>query len=230
MVLKNILDFDTCMITLGLATLVIQWRWQGPEQLRSTPSPHSMQIAAASEPAYHKAYTPEWEITFPAGSNYQDLATPAGENSNPFTGVEQIASKYAGSQNWADKERALDAFLAAHQTKDFLFVLQQQVANEMLRRELFHHYYQDPTDPNMLASIAYYTDMLVAAKSEDSKLLYMCLRALKNHWPEKKRAQVAQRMANRIEERFAHSRPDTTNAHAYYQQVYARELKKMVAA
>ncbi|WP_066829348.1 hypothetical protein [Rufibacter ruber] len=222
--LKEIFDFDTCMITLGLATLVVQWRWQETDASEKSLVPENLKIAGQ---VIEQPVAPEWEITFPEDSPYQRLQTPAGLRYNPFLEVRNISIGFAGNYNWADKERALDALLAQHAGKDYLFVLQQQVANEMLRRELFFHYYQDPTDENMLEGIAFYTELLIEARSEDTKLLYMCLRALQNHWPKEKKARVAGLTLERVAERNKASAPDTTTAPGYYRQVYARELARV---
>ncbi|MBC3541099.1 hypothetical protein ACFSC6_06610 [Rufibacter sediminis] len=170
---------------------------------------------------------PEYEITYPQGSKYQGLTAPAGVKENPFEEIPRLTKAHEGEPNWADKHADIKGVLLQNLQKDYLFVLQQQAANEMLRHELFPHYYQDMGNTNVLNTIGYYTEQLVEAKSEDSELIYKCLRALKGHWSDKQIAQVALGTAKRVQARPITSAADTTSRHGSYRQIYARELKKM---
>ncbi|KAA3440010.1 hypothetical protein FOA19_04905 [Rufibacter hautae] len=219
---------DIFLIALGLATLVVQRFFLNPDTgggswlgFRSTKVEASAPIRAAVMPE------PEWTLTFPAGSKYQDLTPPEGVAPNPFLEVRRIVNANGPVRDYAGKDTDMRQLLLAHTGKDYLFVLQQQAANEMLRHELFHHYYTDPTQPNMLEAIGFYTDQLLEAKSEDAKLIYMCLRALKGHWPQEQIAQAALSTATRVQAREKQATADTATAHGYHRQVYARELKKM---
>ncbi|WP_156180652.1 hypothetical protein [Rufibacter radiotolerans] len=183
--------------------------------------PDSVQAAAA------KPKEPEYEITYPKGSKYQNLTPPAGVTPNPFEEIARISADYAESSNWADKHADIKGVLLQNAQKDYLFVLQQQAANEMLRHELFPHYYQDMSNTSVLKNIGYYTEQLVEAKSEDSELIYKCLRALKGYWDDDRIAQVARVTATRVQARPILSAADTTTRNGSYRQIYARELKKM---
>ncbi|KAA3440009.1 hypothetical protein [Rufibacter hautae] len=183
--------------------------------------------AQASAAASARAKEPEYEITYPKGSKYADLTPPKGVKENPFEEIARISEAHAGEANWADKHADIKGVLLQNLQKDYLFVLQQQAANEMLRKELFPHYYQDMGNTRVLLTIAYYTEQLVEAKSEDSELIYKCLRALKGHWPDKQIAQVALGTAKRVQARPILSPADTTTRNGSYRQVYARELRKM---
>lgn len=46
--MKKIFDFDTCMITLGLATLVVQWRWEDTGALERGKKQEQFKIAAVT--------------------------------------------------------------------------------------------------------------------------------------------------------------------------------------
>ena len=181
--------------------------------------------AVAAAPAAPKE--PLFEITYPQNSPYRDLTPPAGETPNPFEKVPAIAEDYQESPNWADKHVDINGFLLQNQKKDYYFVLQQQAANEMLRHELFQHYYQEPDNANVLKTIGFYTDQLVEAKSDDAELIYKSLRALRDHWPQGKIAQVALSTAARVQARPLASSADTTTRNGSYRQIYARELTKM---
>jgi hypothetical protein len=170
---------------------------------------------------------PEYEITYPKGSKYQDLTPPAGVTPNPFEEIARISAAHAESSNWADKHADIKGLLLQSARKDYLFVLQQQAANEMLRHELFPHYYQDMNNTSVLDKIGYYAEQLVEAKSEDSELIYKCLRALKGYWDDDRIAQVARVTATRVQARPILSAADTTTRNGSYRQIYARELKKM---
>ncbi|WP_205500339.1 hypothetical protein [Rufibacter psychrotolerans] len=186
--------------------------------------------AAASEGAAAgatQAKEPEYEITYPKGSKYAGLTPPAGAKSNPFEEIPNIIKAHEGEPNWADKHADIKGVLLQNGQEDYLFVLQQQGANEMLRHELFPHYYQDQGNTAVLNTIGYYTEQLVEAKSEDSELIYKCLRALNGHWDSKKIAQVALATAKRVQARPITSATDTTTRNGSYRQIYARELKKM---
>ncbi|GGK76468.1 hypothetical protein ACD591_05970 [Rufibacter glacialis] len=224
---------DVFLISLGLATLVVQ-RFFLPPVKKEAEKGQTVQLIA-SAPAKPKSAPvrpqvvrePEWPLTFPANSKYQELAPPRGVRPNPFREVQRIAQANGQVSDYAGKDTDMRLLLAAHAGKDYLFVLQQQAANEMLRREIFPHYYADPTHPRMLEALAFYTEQLLEARSEDAKLMYMCLRALKDHWPSSKVAQVALATARRVEARQMRFAQDTTTVTGHYRQVYARELKKM---
>ncbi|ALI98648.1 hypothetical protein [Rufibacter tibetensis] len=174
-----------------------------------------------------KAKEPEFEITYPKGSKYAGLTPPAGAKKNPFEEIPAIIELHKDKANWADKHADIKGVLLQNSQKDYLFVLQQQGANEMLRRELFPHYYQDMNNASVLNTIGFYTEQLLEAKSEDSELMYKCLRALKGHWSEKQIAKAALTTAQRVQARPIASPADTTTRNGSYRQVYARELKKM---
>ncbi|WP_066829345.1 hypothetical protein [Rufibacter ruber] len=180
---------------------------------------------APAEPARPKE--PEFELTFPENSPYKDLAAPKGAKTNPFTEVQRIAEQYEGNPNWADKHADLNGLLLQSKGKDYYPILQQQAANEMLRHELFPHYYQDQNNVRMLNAIGLYTEHLLEAKTEDSELVYKCLRALQGHWPEDRLAAAARVTAERALARPITSAADTTTRNGSYRQIYARELKKM---
>ncbi|WP_181305128.1 hypothetical protein [Rufibacter sp. XAAS-G3-1] len=183
--------------------------------------------ATTADTASTKAKEPEYEMTFPQGSKYVGLTPPAGVKKNPFEEIPGIIKLHADKANWADKHADIKGVLLQNMKKDYLFVLQQQGANEMLRHELFPHYYQDMGNANVLNTIGYYTEQLIEAKSEDSELIYKCLRALKGHWSDQQIAQVALATAKRVQARPVVSAADTTSRHGSYRQIYARELKKM---
>jgi hypothetical protein len=143
--------------------------------------------------------------------------------------VRSIIKANGPVQDYAGKDTDMRQLLLAHAGRDYLFILQQQAANEMLRRELFHHFYSDPKHPHMLESIGFYTDQLNQARSEDAKLIYMCLKALKDYWPEERLAAVASATAKRVQARAQREANDTTTVNGYHRQVYARELKKMAS-
>lgn len=100
----------------------------------------------------------------------------------------------------------------------------------MLRRELFHHYYQDPIDTGMLEGISFYTQQLLEAKSEDTKLIYMSLRALRDYWTRKQIAKAASATAAVVLSQAAPSAADTATTFGYHKLVYARALRKMSAS
>ncbi len=215
------------MISLGLATLVVQWRLASEEK-KDAERQEQYMVNAAVVPAT-QVQEPTFEITYPAGSPYQDLAWPDSTQPDPFQQVQQISMYNANNPNWAGKDTDMRLLLEAHQNKPYYAVLQQLAANEMLRNELFHHYYQDPTSEGMLQAIGFYTQQLLEAKSEDAKLIYMCLRALKDYWPQKQIAQAAQITAQRVQAKPVTSGADTATTIGYHRQVYARVLKKMAA-
>lgn len=191
-------------------------------------SADSAAVASASDTAaVPQPKEPEFEITYPKGSKYVGLTPPAGMKSNPFEEIPAIAETHKGKANWADKHADIKGVLLQNARKDYLFVLQQQGANEMLRHELFPHYYQDMGNTSVLNTIGFYTEQLMEAKSEDSELIYKCLRALKDYWSEKQIAAVALATAQRVQARPIASAADTTTRNGSYRQVYARELKKM---
>ncbi|ALI98649.1 hypothetical protein [Rufibacter tibetensis] len=229
--MKKIYRTDIFLIALGLATLVVQRFFLNPEEADAESHMYTqsqLRAEVGQEPVRAEVVRePEWSLTFPAGSAYQDLTPPQGVMPNPFQEVQRIAKANEGENNYAGKDTDMRQLLLAHAGKDYLFVLQQQAANEMLRHELFQHYYQDPTQPNVLEVIGFYTEQLVEAKSEDAKLMYMCLRALKEHWPAQKISQVALATAARVQARKIHSAEDTATVTGYHRQVYARELKKL---
>ncbi|WP_205500341.1 hypothetical protein [Rufibacter psychrotolerans] len=226
--MKSVSKIDVFLISLGLATLVVQ-RFVLPAQhtdsRQTVSTTTSRELRASAQPT--KPQAPEWELTFPEGSEYQDLTPPKGVAPNPFLEVQRISREHGRTLDYAAKDTDMRQLLLAHQGKDYLFVLQQQAANEMLRQELFRHYYTDPTDHNMLAAIAFYTQQLEEARSEDAKLVYMCLRALKDYWPQERLAKVALSTAARVKARAEKTTVDTTSAPGYYRQIYARELQKM---
>jgi hypothetical protein len=182
---------------------------------------------AATADTTAAARAPEWVLTYPKGSPYQDLTPPKGMTSNPFEEIPRIIETHKDNPNWADKHADIKGVLLQNMRKDYLFVLQQQGANEMLRHELFSHYYQDMDNVAVLRTIAFYTEQLEEAKSEDSELIYKCLRALKGHWEDRRIAEVALSTAKRVQARPITAASDTTSRIGNYQQVYARELKKM---
>ncbi|MFC6996962.1 hypothetical protein [Rufibacter roseus] len=186
------------------------------------------QAESATEQAAEAApKEPLFEITYPKNSKYTDLTPPAGVKPNPFEEIEKIAAEHKDNENWADKHADIKGVLLQNEQKDYYFVLQQLAANEMLRNELFHHYYQDPGNTGMLQAIGFYTDHLVEAKSEDSELIYKSLRALKDYWPQDKIAKVAMATAARVQARPIEASADTASRNGKYRQVYARELQKM---
>ncbi|MFB9861679.1 hypothetical protein [Rufibacter immobilis] len=226
--MKQLQKIDIFLIALGLATLVVQrfFLFPAAENEETTQALRARHLAAAE--AYAAVpREPRWELTFPPESNYQNLTPPPGADPNPFEEVQRIIEANGNVRNYAGKDTDMRQLLLAHAGKDYLFVLQQQAANEMLRYELFPHYYADPTQPQMLESIAFYTQQLVEAKSEDAKLLYMCLQALKDYWPKKQIEQVARLTAARVQDRAQKVVPDTATTSGYHRQVYARELKKL---
>lgn len=170
---------------------------------------------------------PLFEISYPENSPYQGLTAPDGELDNPFDKIPAIAEEYKESPNWADKHADINGLLLQNQSKAYYFVLQQQAANEMLRHELFQHYYQDPGNQNVLKAIGTYTEHLQEANSVDSELIYKCLRALRDHWSKERIAQVALSTAARVAAIPVASAADTTTRNGSYRQIYARELKKM---
>ncbi|RNI30130.1 hypothetical protein EFA69_11535 [Rufibacter immobilis] len=181
----------------------------------------------ASSPAPEAPKAPEFEITYPKGSKYAGLTPPAGAKANPFEEIPTIIETHKDKANWADKHADIKGVLLQNGRKDYLFVLQQQGANEMLRHELFPHYYQDMGNTAVLNAIGFYTEQLVEAKSEDSELIYKCLRALNGYWEADKIAKVALTTAKRVQARPITSAADTTTRIGSYRQIYARELKKM---
>ncbi|RNI28742.1 hypothetical protein [Rufibacter latericius] len=217
---------DVFLISLGVATLVVQ-RFFLPGPTESEGWKLSANFSASAPVKAQAVPEPEWILTFPPESKYQDLTPPAGVTLNPFLEVQRIVKANGRVKDYAGKDTDMRQLLLAHAGKEYLFVLQQQAANEMLRHELFPHFYLDPTQPNMLEGISFYTQQLVEAKSEDAKLMYMCLRALKEYWPERKIAQVALATAGRVQARKLKSAADTASVTGYHRQVYARELKKM---
>ncbi|WP_210463140.1 hypothetical protein [Rufibacter roseolus] len=221
---------DVFLIALGLATLVVQRFFLNPDtDAGNWPGFRSTKVEASAPIRAQVVPESEYTITFPAGSKYQGLTPPEGITPNPFLEVQRIVNDNGEVRDYAGKDTDMRQLLLAHAGKDYLFVLQQQAANEMLRHELFHHYYSDPTQPNMLEAIGFYTNQLLEAKSEDAKLIYMCLRALKQYWPEEQLAQAALSTATRVQARGKQAAADTTTTNGYHRQVYARELKKMAS-
>ncbi|WP_207434079.1 hypothetical protein [Sabulibacter ruber] len=196
----------------------------GQQEQADSAATASEGAAAATATA---AKEPEYEITYPKGSKYANLTPPAKAKSNPFEEIPKIIKAHEGEPNWADKHADIKGVLLQNGQEDYLFVLQQQGANEMLRNELFPHYYQDMTNTAVLNTIGYYTEQLLEARSEDSELIYKCLRALKGHWDDKKIAQAALSTAKRVQARPITAASDTTTRNGSYRQIYARELKKM---
>ncbi|RNI28743.1 hypothetical protein [Rufibacter latericius] len=192
-------------------------------QEQATAAADSSATAASAQ----KPKEPEYEITYPKESPFKGLTPPKGAKKNPFEEIPRISKAHEGEPNWADKHADIKGVLLQNMRKDYLFVLQQQAANEMLRKELFPHYYQDMGNTRVLLTIAYYTEQLMEAKSEDSELIYKCLRALKGHWSDKQIAQVALATAKRVQARPIVSAADTTTRNGSYRQIYARELRKM---
>ncbi|WP_207434078.1 hypothetical protein [Sabulibacter ruber] len=225
--MKGVYKLDIILIALGLATLVVQRFFlplpaSEPRGVKISPS--GPVVASAQSP---RAGGPDWELTFPEDSKYKDLTPPPGVKPNPFLEVQRIKRQNGSVRDYAGKDTDMRQLLLKHEGKDYLFVLQQQAANEMLRNELFHHYYIDPSEQNMLEGIAFYTEQLEKAKSEDAKLIYMCLRALRDYWPQERIAEVALATASRVQARAQKAATDTTNVKGYHRQVYARELRKM---
>ncbi|MBC3541100.1 hypothetical protein ACFSC6_06605 [Rufibacter sediminis] len=218
---------DIFLIALGLATLVVQ-RFL-PDYVNAEPRRSSTRIIASAPVRAEVVREPEGQLTFPAGSKYLGLTPPEGVTPNPFLEVERIARANGHVRDYAGKDTDMRQLLLAHAGKEYLFVLQQQAANEMLRHELFPHYYSDPTQANMLEGISFYTSQLLEAKSEDAKLIYMCLRALKEYWPAQKIAQAALSTSAHVQARKIQSAADTATVSGYHRQVYARELQKMAS-
>ncbi|WP_181305127.1 hypothetical protein [Rufibacter sp. XAAS-G3-1] len=227
--MKKIYKIDIFLIALGLATLVVQRFFLNPDPAKAEyrQGQRATKVMASAPIRGEVLPEPEWELTFPAGSIYENLPPPAGLTPNPFLEVQRLVKANGPVRDYAGKDTDMRQLLLAHAGKDYLFVLQQQAANEMLRHELFPHFYMDPTQPNMLEAIGFYTGQLLEAKSEDAKLLYMCLRALKDYWPKEQIAQAALSTAKRVQKRKIQSPGDTATVSGYHRQVYARELKKM---
>ncbi|WP_192822212.1 hypothetical protein [Rufibacter sp. LB8] len=183
--------------------------------------------AAAAQAAAAKPKEPEYELTFPKGAKYPNLETLAQQNPKALELIPNVAQNYAGATNWADKHADINGILLQNEDKDYYFVLQQQAANELLRKDLFTHYLQDNQNKMVLDMIGQYTDHLLQAKSEDSELMYKCLRALSGHWPKDKIVSAALVTAARAQARPIASAADTTTRNGSYRQIYARELKKM---
>jgi len=227
--MKNRLEFDTFMISLGLGTVVLQWGFDRQEKIGAERLAAERMEAASMAQVAPPVQEPLYKLTIPEGSPYQNLAWPHSSQPNPFEQVESIVRQNEGIANYAGKDTDMRILLEAHQGQPYYFILQQQAANEMLRHELFHHYYQDPTSADMLAGIEFYTQQLVEAGSADSKLIYMCLRALRDVWPREKIAEVARQTAERVLAPPALAGADTATTIGYHQVVYARVLQKMGA-
>lgn len=224
---RKIVFYSLVLCSLGLFSCEKMLRDQAAQTSVNESAASDSAATPESAAAQAAAKEPVFEITYPENSKYTDLTPPAGVTPNPFEEITRITREQEGNPNWADKHIDIKGVLLQNEKKDYYFVLQQLAANEMLRNELFQHYYQDPGSPEVLSTIAYYTDHLVEAKSEDSELIYKSLRALRDYWPQEKIAKVALLTAERAQAKPIESSADTTTRNGKYRQIYARELKKM---
>jgi hypothetical protein len=224
--MRSNLRFDIGMIGFGIALLTWQRFWWEPAKDKAAAKAHYILAASTSKSGLSPS-VPQWEITYPENSPYCNLTPPPGITPNPFQEVYRLARETGPVHDYSGKDTDMRLLLAKYEKEDYYFVIQQQAANEMLRRELFPHYYQDPTQPNMLEAIGFYTQQLVEAGSADAKLVYMGLQALKGHWTEKQIAHLAQATARQVQAVTASVAHDTTTLAGYYRQVYARELTKL---
>jgi hypothetical protein len=228
--MRSNLRFDIGMIGFGIALLAWQRFWVEPakDKAAAYTSIATQSIQASSAPVTTLQHSPpQWEITYPENSPYKNLTPPPGVMPNPFLEVPRLVRETGPVRDYSGKDTDMRLLLAKYKKEDYFFVIQQQAANEMLRRELFPHYYQDPTQPDMLEAIGFYTQQLVEAGSADAKLVYMGLQALKGHWPKKQIARLAQATARQVQTVTAPISNDTTTVAGYYRQIYARELTKL---
>ncbi|AKQ46771.1 hypothetical protein TH63_15910 [Rufibacter radiotolerans] len=228
--MRSSLKVDIGLIGFGIALLAWQRFWLEPARERaaaySSIPTQSMQAASTTNATLQHS-APQWEITYPENSPYQNLTPPPGVTPNPFLAVPRLVRETGPVRDYSGKDTDMRLLLAKYEKEDYYFVIQQQAANEMLRRELFPHYYQDPTQPDMLEAIGFYTQQLVEAGSADAKLVYMGLQALKGHWPKKQIAHLAKATAQQVQTVTASVSNDTTTVAGYYRQIYARELTKL---
>ena len=171
----------------------------------------------------------DFEVTVPQGFNLESLNLPQDDAENPLKKIERLSMMHVIQDPWTKLDRQYRELLLIHEDEPYHFILQQQAANVMLRNHLFGHYYQDPSNPQMLEAIGFYTMQLLEAKSEDAELVYKCLRALKDTWPNDQLTQVAMATAARVQARPVTAAADTTKGRAKYRHTYARALKKMVS-
>ncbi|QHL88477.1 hypothetical protein GU926_13975 [Nibribacter ruber] len=165
-------------------------------------------------------------ITVPQGFDVKSLNLPEDDTKNPLKQVERLSMAHVVQDPWTKLDRQYRELLLVQEDEPYHFILQQQAANVMLRNHLFGHYYQDPNNPQLQEAIGFYTRQLLQAKSEDAELVYKCLRALKDSWPNEQIKQVAMATAARVQARPITSVADTTGR-AKYKLTYGKALTKM---
>lgn len=111
--MKSTLNFDYFMIGLGLATLVVQWSLYRGEK-KEEQQRAQQYIAVNSSAQVVQVREPEYILTFPEGSPYQDLFWADSTQPNPFLQVQQISQANAGDPNWAGKDTDMKLLLEAH--------------------------------------------------------------------------------------------------------------------
>ncbi|AMM51158.1 hypothetical protein TH61_08170 [Rufibacter sp. DG15C] len=224
----NVSGRSLYVIAISLGLGFASCKPEPKEEIQTEATTQTETASAPSTPEDETGLEADFDITFPEGFNLASLSLPEGDTKDPLKQVERLSMMHVMQDPWTKLDRQYRELLLVHEDEPYLFILQQQAANVMLRNHLFGHYYQDPSNPQLLEAIGFYTKQLLEAKSEDAELVYKCLRALKDTWPDDQLTQVAMATANRVQARPVTSSADTTQGRGKYRHTYARALKKMV--